>query len=95
MKNGRPNDFLETVFDGPDLEYTYNGRRYWTEGFSKDGQCWLVVYRCDDKAVEDGEGYLIYKGFPDCYSKVEYFVNSAIFEGKTFWEVEKDIDWLY
>ncbi len=95
MKNGKPNDFLETIYNGTDLEYTYKNRKYWTEGYAKDNLFWLVVYHCDDKAIEDNEGYLINKGFSDGEAAVNYYVNQPIFDGKPFWDAEKDINWLY
>ena len=93
MVNGNPDDFLETVYNGTSLEYSYNGRVFFTESYWADNQYWMVTYHCDDEGND--EDYLIKRAFSLDEDVVDYYVNAPIFEGKTFWEAEKDIEWLY
>ncbi len=86
----------------------YKGKIYWCEGYTKDNlftffvNSWAVDI-IDDlyyKSNIDSDGQLI--AFKEVYkvtnSDMDYvkkmFLESKIFEGKSFWEIESELKWL-
>ncbi len=84
-------EFLDTVDSGQDIEYSYNGVRYWYQGYTQNGVRCMEVFR-HDFCEEEGLYYrrCVDKGV----SFSEIFVKEPLFEGKTFWEVEQDVAWI-
>ena len=89
MINGDPREFLETVYNGEDIIYRYNGIRYFYQGYTKEDGLHMEVLKYD--AVDEG---LILDEVSHFSNTIEIFENAPIFEGKTFWQAEKDMEWL-
>lgn len=89
MINGDPYEFLEMVSNAQEILYLYKGVRYFYQGYTKNDGFHMEVFKYD--AVNEG---FVLNETTDYYHMIEIFENAPIFEGKTFWEVEKEIEWL-
>ena len=90
MINGDPYEFLDMVYSGQEILYSYNGIRYFYQGYCKNDVFYMEIFKYDFS----NEGF-VWKIKTDIdANSIEIFENAPIFEGKTFWEVEKEIEWL-
>lgn len=90
MINGNVNEFVDHIHYGDELVFLYEGKKYFLQGFKLEGLYTLLLDRWDPP----GDDYIwVGKGTDKAYP-VEKFLNAPIFEGKTFWEAEKEIEWV-
>lgn len=109
MINGDLNQFLDTGWYS-EAELFYNDHLYWCEGWRNQVTSDFTFYVRTQKVKMDSDfvyySYLTMDGEPVDY-KVIYkvtdvdfdrikrdFLKAKIFEGKSFWEVEKEIVWM-
>ena len=89
MINGDPHDFINTIYSGQDVPYSYRGKKYWFQGYDKDGGCHMEIMECFAPY-----NYLWEYDGPDYQECGDAFQEAPIFDGKTFWDVEHEIEWL-
>ncbi len=92
MKGNTLNEFIEDMFHNPEKEIIYCKKKYMVIGYvNQIGELYTL------------EVYTIEKNFKELFkfsSKkrhecVEQFENAKIFDGKTIYEAEKDIEVLF
>ena len=90
MINGDVNEFVDGLYYGDERIFLYNGQKFFIEGLTINGKNHLML----DRWEPESEGY-IWEGESECGSYcVEDFLAAPIFDGKTFWEVEQEIEWV-
>ncbi len=90
MINGDANEFIDGLYYGDERFFLYGGSKFLIEGWTKAGLRMLVLY-----AIEDPNNNFEWRAFSDDGKyPVDKFEKAPIFNGKTFWEVEKDIEWV-
>ena len=89
MINGNPNRFLEVVASGQDITYKYKGNIYWFQGYNKGDKFRMEIFK-HIPAEEDFIWECEEETYLECLNR---FTNEPIFDGKTFWEVEQEIEW--
>lgn len=89
MINGDPHDFIETIYSGQDILYKFSNKKFWFQGYNKDGGFFMEIYHCEPP-YEDIWSCL----GSDSGQCGDAFQEAVIFNGKTFWEAEQDIEWL-
>ena len=90
MIDGNVKEFVDSLYDATEKEYLFRGRHQMIQGYFKDGVWTYYIQQFNPDA--DG---LIW----ECSAKtvkecVEEFLKAKIFEGKTFYEAEKEITWV-
>lgn len=90
MMNGDANEFVAGLHYGDERFFLYAGNKYFIQGGYVNGKPMLEIYIIENPAV-DFEWHMIADNgeYP-----VEAFENAKIFNGKSFWEVEKEIEWV-
>ena len=89
MINGKPSDFIETVYSGQDIPFLFRGKKFWFQGYDKDGKCHMEVMECFPPYNYRWEcNDVNYQNCGDAFQK------APIFDGRTFWAVEQEIEWL-
>ena len=90
MINGSAKEFIEGLHYGDERFFLYNRKKYFIPGYCENEKPMLVLYVIENpnddfewRSVSDDDKY-----------PVEDFENAKIFDGKSFWEVEKDIEWV-
>ena len=90
MINGDVNEFLDHIYYGDEVVFLYKKKKYFLQGFTIEGIYTLLLDRWEP-ATDD---YIwVGKGTDDAYP-VDVFVNAPIWNGKTFWEVEREFEWI-
>lgn len=91
LLNGDVTEFVDRIHYGDELIFMYNGQKFFLQGFLEDdGICTTYLDRWEppaDDYIWVGRGDS--KNFP-----VEEFLKAEIWDGKSFWEVEKKMEWL-
>lgn len=89
MINGDPRDFIEVVYSGQDIPFLFRGQKFWFQGYNQNGGCHMEVMECfppyNLRWEHDDVNYTV------CGNA---FQKAPMFDGKTFWEVEHEIEWL-
>ncbi len=90
MKNGDVHEFINGLHYGDERFFIYNGDKYFIQGYFFESMPMLEVYIIETdiknfewRAISENNNY-----------PVEEFENAKIFNGKSFWEVEQDIEWV-
>ncbi len=92
MINGDPKAFIEGLHYGDEHYFVYDGRKYFIQGLTteEDGN-FLEVFGLDPDNFD--YHWIAYSGKNKPFPVAE-FERAPIFNGKTFWEAEKDIEWV-
>ena len=88
MKNGDVREFVDHIHYGDELWFLYGGKKYFLEGWTNSGSLDLCLYEMTD----NGEKY-VWKGNATQYP-VEAFLAAKIWNGKSFWNAEQDMEWV-
>jgi len=93
MKGGNVNEFIDNMSYGDELVFVYCGRKLFLQGWHKDGVHEMMLDQWEP-FVEPWQGYL-WKHSADSMKKcVDAFLEAPIFDGKRFWDVEAEIEWV-
>ena len=90
MINGNIDEFMDKLWEGQELIFTVNSKKYFSQGYTLgDGtyvfelQLWepecRTLWQVRGKSRDESR---------------ELFLIEPFFDGKTFWEVEKEIEWV-
>lgn len=91
MINGNANEFVDRIYSCQDTVFIYDGIKYWFQGymptedsvhmeiFQQQPSSEEYIWEYNGKSIEEGQ---------------QLFLKAPIFNGKTFWEVETEIEWV-
>lgn len=92
MKGNTLNEFMDDLYSmgGPEKEFLYKDKRYFLQCEAVDNMIEMVIFECfgEQKYIYRCKG----KDFAEC---VKQFEKAKIFDGKTIYEAEKDIEVLF
>ena len=89
MINGDVNEFIGGLYYGDERFFLYDGNKYFLQGYYVEGKPMLELYIIENPEM-DFEWRVISEN--DEYP-VEEFENAKIFNGRSFWEIETEIEW--
>ncbi len=90
MINGDVNEFIDGLYYGDERFFIYDGNKYFIQGYYETERFTLELYIIENPE-NDFEWHICSK---DKHYLVEEFEKAKIFNGKSFWEVEKEIEWV-
>ncbi|MCL2046044.1 MAG: hypothetical protein FWG88_06625 [Oscillospiraceae bacterium] len=93
MINGNVNEFLDTLSTGQELVFAYKNRKLFLQGWYENGKHFMVLDQWESSIIPF-EGYIWEVSADSMYECAEAFLDAPIFDGKKFWEVERQIEWL-
>ena len=91
MKNGNLTEFMDKLYCGEELEFEYLGERYFLQGWSEGSKSRMTLDAINHSPFEK------YVWECDCESMRECadaFIQTPIWEGKSFYQIESDITWI-
>ncbi|MBE6851426.1 MAG: hypothetical protein E7504_06805 [Ruminococcus sp.] len=95
MKGNTISEFINDLYacGGPEKEFTHNGKRYFLETIMVEGTDLLELYVVEIKDDTDDVVFSFTgKTLHDC---VSHFEEAKIFDGKTIYQVEQEIEVLF
>lgn len=91
MINGSAYEFIDRIYTCQDTVFVFDGIKYWFQGYIlDDNTVHMEVFQIDSAQ----EGYVWEYNGNSIGDGQENFQNAPIFNGKTFWEVESEIEWV-
>lgn len=90
MKNGELRDFVDGLYYGYEMLFVYDGIKYFVQGWTQDNKCYMFL-DIPDKKYED---YVWKHEAPTMRECAEAFLAEKLWNGKTFYEIEKDATWV-
>ena len=91
MIGGNPNDFLNRVYSCQDTIFVYKRIKCWFQGYMPDdNSVHMEVTQYEppsDREVWSYDAATI----DECW---QAFIKASLFNGKSFWEIEQDIEWV-
>ena len=91
MINGNAGEFIDRIYSCQDTLFIYQSIKYWFQGYAlPNGMIHMEVSQYQtskDQATWEYDG----KTIEECH---EAFLRAPIFDGKTFWDAEQDIEWV-
>ena len=87
---GNIQSFLEKLSGGEEVEIRFSKKEMMIQGYYKDGKAYMNIQQW--KPILKGyfwkcEG----KDLKECNEK---FFKAKLFDGKTFWDAEQEIEWI-
>lgn len=95
MINTDINQFMDCLSYGEEIDILYEGKKYLIEGYvTEDKVAHLFVYKYEENGKSADE--MIYEvespnSVKECADK---FLEAKIWDGKSFCEVEKEMEWV-
>jgi hypothetical protein len=90
MINGDINEFTDKLWSGEELIYVYNGKKYFSQGYLREDKVYVFELQLWEPEVKT----LWQISGKDNQESYEIFLKQPLFDGKTFWEIEKDTEWV-
>lgn len=92
MINGDVNLFLDLMKRGEELVFTYKAQKFFLQGhYDLDNETSTLYLDRWDPPLNDA--YWIGTPKHDKYADIDEFCNAKIFDGKSFWEIEAEMEW--
>ena len=93
MIDGSFEEFVDHMSYGDELTFVYNGEKFFLQGFVVEKV--PILYLARWEPLLDDRYFAVIKGNEnDRRYPVEKFLNSPIFYGKTFLEIESEVQWV-
>ena len=90
VKNGELRDFIDGLYYGYAMLFVYDEVKYFIQGWTQDNKCYMFL-DIPDKKQKDYEWK--YEA-PTMRACAEAFLSEKLWNGKTFYEIEKDVIWV-
>ena len=91
MINGNPHDFMDRIYTGQDTTFVFEQKKYWFQGYTENGVSHMEIFQYYPETNED---YLWACDSESMEKCMRAFESAKIFSGKSFWEVEREIEWI-
>lgn len=90
MINGNVREFVDGLYYGDERCFLYNGKKYFIQGYYENEKPMLEIH-----IFEPADNNFEWRVFSeDNNYPVDKFETAKIFDGKTFWEAEKEMEWV-
>lgn len=90
MINGNITEFLDKVYYGEELFFEYQGIDYFLQGWNKDGEAVMVLDILNQAPFKEYIWECSKASMKEC---AEEFLNSNIWDGKNFMQIQRDVTW--
>jgi len=81
--------FFEKLYGGEEIIFVVQKSKYFIQGYYKDG-----LYHMNFQKWEPVQQLLWETSKSNMADCAEEFLESPVIDGKTFWEVENEIEWV-
>lgn len=90
MINGNPNEFIDAIYTCQDIVFIYDKTKYWFQGYIVENKVHMEIFQYEPAK----DGYIGEYNGQSLSEGQENFQNAPVFNGKTFWQVEQEIEWV-
>ncbi len=98
MIDGNVNEFVDNLYYGSEMYFIFRGKKYFIQGWVEDSIHHLTLdYDYETEAFDpdnlECNTYIWEHSSKDSKECVQAFLDAPIWEGKRFYDVEKEITW--
>ena len=98
MINGNISEFVDNLYYGTEMYFTYNNKKYFVQGWVKEGSHYLILDYDYETEVYDPSDSKCNRVIWEYSSKdagecVKAFLDAPLWDGRTFYEAEKEMMW--
>ena len=90
MINGDVKEFVNGLYYGDERFFIYDRKKYFIQGYMDDSRPVLEIFVLEPHDCE----FTWHAISNDQSYPVTEFENAKIFGGRSFWDVEQDIEWV-
>ncbi len=90
MINGNINEFIDKLVYGDEVTFVFEGKKFFVQGYPDDGIYTLYL----DQWEPPADDYIFICRGSDKDYPVNEFLEAKIWDGKSFWEIEKEVEWV-
>lgn len=94
MINGNANEFVDGLYYGDERWFVFHGVKYFIQGWVKSEEFTLVLEQMDPEPKQDCPLWTDKCALDKKQDVVEKFLSAPLFEGKTFWQAEQEMEWV-
>ncbi|MCF0260727.1 MAG: hypothetical protein HUJ54_12790 [Erysipelotrichaceae bacterium] len=88
MIDGDPREFIDGLHYGDERFFLFDGHKYFIQGYVENGRHILIMH-----ILEAGSTFTWKVSSDTGKYPVRRFETEKVFNGKPFWEIEKEITW--
>jgi len=92
MINGNIVEFIDKLYYGEELVFTYRNRKYFLQGFYID-DLKTAIMQLDDVSEIPFKGFIWEYQSNSMRECAEAFLNTPLRDGKVFIDIQEDITW--
>lgn len=89
MINGNVNEFISGLYYGDERVFLYKNEKFFIQGLKEERVYSLYLDRWEPPSDDYIWRASSAKDYP-----VDQFLEAKIFDGKSFWNVENEIEWI-
>lgn len=95
MINTDMNQFMDCLSYGGEIDILYKGSKYLIEGYCTEDKIYhLFVYKYEENGKTEDEMIYEIESTNSVKECADQFLEAKIWDGKCFWEVEKEMEWV-
>ena len=94
MINGNVNEFVDGLYYGDERWFMFRGIKYFIQGWVKNEEFTLELEQMEPYLYQDRPLWTKTCNFDQRQEAVESFLKAPVFDGKTFWDAEQEMEWV-
>ena len=94
MTSGNINEFIDGLYYGDERWFMFHGVKYFIQGWVKNEKFTLVLEQMEPDPEKVCPLWKETRSFDKKQEVVENFLKAPLFDGKTFWQVEQEMEWV-
>ena len=94
MINGNVNEFVDGLYYGDERWFMFRGIKYFIQGWVKNEEFTLELEQMEPYLYQDSPLWTKTCSCDQKQEAVESFLKAPLFDGKTFWEAEQEMEWV-
>ena len=93
MQGGTPQQFIDSLSYGMEQIFIYRGKTICVQGFVESDGLWTITM---DQLEPESDNWNLWKHrAPSIDECVKAFLATPLFDGRTFWEAEGEIELIF
>ena len=94
MINGNANEFVDGLYYGDERWFMFGGVKYFIQGWVKNEEFTLELEQMEPEPKQNRPLWTKTCSWDRKQEIVESFLKAPVFDGKTFWQAEQEIEWV-
>ena len=94
MINGNVNEFVDGLYYGDERWFMFRGVKYFIQGWVKNEEFTLELEQMEPEPKQNSPLWTKTCSYDRKQEIVKDFLSAHIWDGKTFWQAEQEMEWV-